>query len=131
MDGLHSDLDLNAATSPSHGGTLVFDRYDLRRLEVTEVTDDQDPYPGTTDGEADFVWLIEESTQVGFLEIPGYGFPYLDIDPTDFTTTQQIRVRVIALDRAAHDLSSCPVEQPTCALTAGCYQWITWDIEFM
>lgn len=117
--------------SPNYAtGTLVFDLFDLRRLEVTQVTDDLDPFPGAANGETDFLWLIEESPGAGFVEIPGYGFPYLDVDGTQFALNQRIRVRVVALDRATHDLSPCPVELSTCALSAGCFQWITWDIEF-
>ncbi len=120
-----------AATAPDFGtGTLVFDRFDTRRLEVTQVTDDLDPYPGAG-GETDFLWMVEEVPGAGFVEIPGYGFPYLDVEGQDYALNQRIRVRVVALDRATHDLSSCPVNLATCALRAGCFQWITWDIEFM
>ncbi len=121
-----------ASTSPDFAsGTLVFDRLSVRRLEVTGVTDDLDPYPGGADGEADFIWMIELSPGEGFVELSGYGFPYLDIDGADFALNQRVRVRVIVLDRVSHDLSSCPVDLDTCALRAGCFQWITWEIEFL
>jgi hypothetical protein len=120
-----------ASTSPDFAtGTLVFDRFDVRRLEVTQVTDDLDPFPGSASGETDFQWQIEEAPGAGFMDIPGYGFSYLDLDGGQFALNQWIRVRVVALDRAAHDLSSCPVTLATCALRAGCFQWVTWDIEF-
>jgi hypothetical protein len=120
-----------ASTSPDFvTGTLVFDRFDVRRLEVTQVTDDLDPFPGSGSGETDFLWQVEHSPGAGFVEIPGYGFPYLDIDGAEFSLNQRIRVRVVALDRADHDLSGCPVDLATCALGAGCFQWITWEIEF-
>ncbi len=119
------------STSPDFAtGTLVFDRFDVRRLEVTQVTDDLDPFPGSAAGEIDFLWQMEHTPGAGFVEIPGYGFSYLDIDGGDFALNQRIRVRVVALDRAAHDLSGCPVNLATCALGAGCFQWITWEIEF-
>jgi len=133
---LHFEVDPDeapclASTSPDFAtGTLVFDRFDVRRLEVTQVTDDLDPFPGGQEGETDFVWQVEAAPGAGFSEVPGYGFPYFDIDGAEFALNQRIRVRVLALDRATHDLSSCPVELATCALGAGCFQWITWDIEF-
>lgn len=136
MCQLHFEVDPDespciASTSPDFAtGTLVFDRFDVRRLEVTQVIDDLDPFPGGGDGETHFQWLVEDAPGAGFVEIPGYGFPYLNIDGTEFALNQRIRVRVVAQDRATHDLSSCPVDLATCALGAGCFQWITWDIEF-
>jgi len=133
---LHIEVDADeepciASTSPDFAtGTLVFDRFEVRRLEVTQVTDDLDPFPAGEGGETDFVWQMEEAPGAGFLEIPGYGFPYLDLDGAQFALNQRIRVRVTARDRALHDLSTCPVNLSTCALTAGCFQWVTWDIEF-
>jgi len=107
-----------ASTSPDFAtGTLVFDRFDVRRLEVTQVIDDLDPFPGSASGETDFIWQMEHASGAGFLEIPGYGFPYLDIDGADFALNQRIRVRVVALDRAEHDLSGCP-------------EHLAWEIEF-
>lgn len=120
-----------ASTSPDFAmGTLVFDRFEMRRLEVTQVTDDQDPFPGSPSGEADFRWQLEQTAGAGFVDIPGYGFSYLNIDGGEYALNQRIRVRVTALDRADHDLSSCPANLAICALRAGCFQWITWDIEF-
>ncbi len=116
-----------AATDPDFStGTLIFDRSEVRRLEVIQVTDDLDPYPGGA--EASFEWSLETEPGEGFVPIAGYHFAYLDVDGADYNLGQQIRVRVRPLDRVERDAPQCPESQQTCG--SDCYEWITWDIEF-
>lgn len=107
-------------------GALVFDRTERRRLEVTRVQDDLDPYPGGA--YASFAWSVEWSQGSGFMPVVGYGFPYLDIEGADYSLGQRIRVRVRPLDRVDRPPPICPESQITCG--ASCFEWITWDIEF-
>jgi hypothetical protein len=119
------------ATDPDYRiGRLLFDRSETRRLEVTSVTDDLDPYPAAATGTTTFRWLISDGGDGRFMEIGGYPLPYLDLDGTDFALGQQVRVRVVAEDRVVRDLSACPENQALCAIVAGCFQWVTWDLEF-
>lgn len=118
-------------TTPGHSALnprLFFDLDETRRLEVLRVEDDLDPYPPA--GGISFTWQIDEGLGGGFRAVPGYDEPFLDIDPNDYSAGQQIRVRVIVQDRETRDLSSCPPQEPTCSLVAGCPQWVTWEIEF-
>lgn len=115
------------ATEPSYAsGTLVFDRTETRRLEVTRVSDDLDPYPGGA--QASFAWSVELSPGAGFLPVAGYDFPYLDLDGAAYQLGQAIRVRVLPLDREERPPLACPETQVTCG--DDCLRWITWDIEF-
>ncbi|MDY0003850.1 MAG: hypothetical protein RBU30_21310 [Polyangia bacterium] len=115
------------STVPGYSaGLLVFDRTESRRLEVTRVSDDLDPYPGGALGS--FAWWVELASGSGFLPVSGYGFPYLDLDGSAYLLGQRIRVRVMPLDRVERDMPLCPEEQATCGDL--CLRWITWDIEF-
>jgi hypothetical protein len=115
------------ATDPDFAtGTLIFDRGEIRRLEVTQVQDDLDPYPGSA--QASFAWSMERSPGEGFTVLSGYHFPYLDLDGADYDLGQIVRVRVRPLDRVERDPPQCPESQQTCG--SQCFQWVTWDIEF-
>jgi hypothetical protein len=115
------------ATDPDFStGTLIFDRAEIRRLEVTRVSDDLDPYPGGP--QASFAWSLEISPGDGFSPVTGYHFPYLDLEGVDYDLGQLIRVRVRPLDRVDREPPQCPESQQTCG--SQCFEWVTWDIEF-
>lgn len=107
-------------------GALVFDRTEVRRLEVTHVADDLDFYPGGP--HASFRWSVSSAPGEPFAPVSGYSYPYLDVDGAAFDLGQVIRVRVIPEDRVDRPAPGCPESQTTCG--ADCFEWVTWEIEF-
>ncbi|MCD6499469.1 MAG: hypothetical protein J7M25_14345 [Deltaproteobacteria bacterium] len=117
------------ATSPDASASrLIFDVGQPRRLEVLLVDDDLDGYP--PGGQLSFSWSIQPDPNQPFFPVSGLDEPALNLDPNDYTSGQQVRIRVTVRDRIDRDLSSCSQQSDQCNLVADCAQWVTWNIEF-
>ena len=122
-----------AGTSPDAlTPTLLSAIGETRRLLVTQVDDDLNPWPAHADGGvAQFQWLIGPGDGT-FRVIPNWTQAYYDLDGSGYTVGQHVQVRVIVTDSDPdHDLPVCP--DPTtrsCSTPIGCPDWVTWNLEF-
>src|SRR5262245_28209901 len=100
-----------------------------KRLAVTRVDDDLNPWPPTTHGAAQFQWLIKNPGDTDFRVVAGATQAFFDIDGSLHTVGDEVLVRVIVTD-PAHAAPSCPPEQPRCDYVGGCPGRLTWDLEY-
>ena len=103
---------------------------------VNLVTDDADPYPGSSLGT--FTWWYRMGKSSAFARLSNtYQYPYqsnqLDFGQDVFVTGDEIQVRVEYQDRVSRDFSSCDQNADRCELVpgSGCYQWVTWTVDFI
>ena len=100
-------------------------------FSVQTVTDDGDPFPGSSTGVTTFSWFLGlGSDPVVYL---GRNFPSYTMDFNLYSIGDEARVRVEISDRnqaaVAAVLLGCG-DQPLCAGRPGCYQRATWTVGF-
>jgi hypothetical protein len=113
-------------------GAYVIDRAELQHFLVTGVADDLDPFPSPQLG---FVWSIWRERDPTWRAVPSWSLPSFDLDPSQFSVGEKLRVRVEPLDRTQQragcsaDADTCTVD--SCLVPPGqtCQQWATWDLE--
>jgi hypothetical protein len=101
------------------------------------VDDDGDPYPPRSarpGAMSQFVWSME---LMGVLKAKGGLFqpPELVLPANEHRPGDLVHVRLQYLDRVdltgGRDYSSCdPMALGNCALKPGCYQWVTWTVQY-
>ncbi|HET6284817.1 MAG TPA: hypothetical protein VFH73_27925 [Polyangia bacterium] len=120
-------------TVPSVNASTVVHPHDMPdRFEVSRVDDDGDPLPAGPRGQSHFAWALA----VGDGPMAYYDnrdIPWLDIVPGMFQVGDTARVRVEINDRnvaaSRRALMSCG-DQDLCSAHAGCFQRVTWKIEY-
>jgi hypothetical protein len=103
---------------------------ETRRLLVTQVDDDLNPWPARVAGEvAHFQWLIGPGDGT-FRVIPNWTQAYYDLDGSGYTVGEQVQVRVIVTDADSTHVPSCDPMIGSCPTPMGCPDWVTWNLEF-
>jgi hypothetical protein len=121
-----------------------FDFYDRERvLKVTEVQDDGDPWPAPgRPSQRAFRWSIRKHVpdmmMARFERRVSAVFDSFTIPAREYQPRDRIDVRVEYFDRRdledpqARGVSSrCRPEDRVCELSPGCFQWITWTVEYL
>lgn len=122
-----------AGTSPdANTPTLLTVIGESRRLQVTQVDDDLNPWPARYAGQAaHFQWLIGPGDGT-FREVPNWtDLPYFDLDTSGYTVGAEVQVRVVVTDSDSTHMPVCT--DPTtrsCSTPIGCPDWVTWQLEF-
>jgi hypothetical protein len=102
------------------------------RFEVTRVLDDADPFPrGRHDGTTSFAWFLGRGTEP--MRNLNNIFSFLPIPPDFFRLGEQVRIRVEIADRNRHFIEQVLLgckDEPLCAARPGCYQRVTWTVEY-
>jgi hypothetical protein len=116
-------------TSPDANTQLLLTAVgETRRLIVTSVNDDLNPWPADTHGgRAYFQWLIDSGG--GFRIIPNWTESYYDLDGNGYIVGDQVQVRVMVTDEDATHVPSCNAQVDACP-TLTCPAWLTWHLEF-
>jgi hypothetical protein len=104
---------------------------ETRRLLVTRVDDDLNPWPTDSHGgHAYFQWLIN-SGDGNYRVIPNWTESYFDLDTIGYVVGDSVQVRVVVSDDDATHVPICT--DPTmrvCQTPIGCPDWVTWNLEF-
>jgi hypothetical protein len=104
---------------------------------VYRVIDDGDPLPPPSDrpSRASFTWSFRVGRTGDFQRLLGVAGPSLELPPAWFRPGDTVQVRAAYADRedrraaleACHksDALLCEAEPKS-----GCYQWVTWTVEY-
>jgi hypothetical protein len=117
-------------TSPDANTQLLLTAVgETRRLLVTSVDDDLNPWPANSHGgHAYFQWLIN-SGDGNFRVISNWTASYYDLDGSGYTVGEHVQVRVIVTDDDPMHVPMCNSNVDACP-TLSCAQWLTWNLEF-
>lgn len=116
--------------SPTTLNTIGFADQSLT-FQVSNVSDDGDPYTGSGPTTGTFIWSYRTSTNGAFLRMPRYNSNRMDFVPGVFVIGDVIQIRVEYQDRVSRNLSSCDPNADRCELLPGCAQWVTWTVSFL
>lgn len=120
-------------TMPSiNATTVVHQTKDPVRFEVSRVDDDGDPWPGGGRGQARFDWAWARGDE-SMMYLNNRDLAWFDFPGNTFKIGDTVRVRVEVSDRnrpaTERILLSC-MDQDVCAARPGCFQRVTWKIEY-
>ena len=120
--------------SPTTLSTIGFANQSLT-FQVSNVSDDGDPYTGSGPATGTFIWSYRTGTNGTFMRMPNR-YPYnsfnrWDFGPGVFVIGDVIQIRVEYQDRVGRNLISCDPNADRCELVAGCAQWVTWTVYFL
>jgi hypothetical protein len=125
------------------GATYVLGRTAPARFSVTEVLDDNDPFPATT--RTRFTWSLWRESDPVWREVRDWSLPEYRLDPESFLVDELVRVRVMVQDSVtSRPAPSCDVGDDVCPLVRdypndvcyrepvrqSCQSWVTWNVRF-
>jgi hypothetical protein len=116
--------------SPTTLSTIGFADQSLT-FQVSNVSDDGDPYTGSGPTTGTFIWSYRTSTNGAFLRMPRNNSNRMDFVPGSFVIGDVVQIRVEYHDRVNRNLTSCDPNADRCELVAGCAQWVTWTVYFL
>ncbi len=117
--------------SPTTLSTIGFADQSLT-FQVSNVSDDGDPYTGSGPTTGTFIWSYRTSTSGAFMRMQNlYNSNRMDFGPGSFVIGDVVQIRVEYHDRVGRDLSSCDPNADRCELVPGCAQWVTWTVSFL
>ncbi|GEM_PF-2232432 len=119
-----------AGFSPTTLSTIGFADQSLT-FQVSNVSDDGDPYTGSGPTTGTFIWSYRTSTNGAFLRMPRNNSNRMDFVPGSFVIGDVVQIRVEYHDRVNRNLTSCDPNADRCELVAGCAQWVTWTVYFL
>jgi hypothetical protein len=127
------------ATNPPFdtGGKLLGFEQQQRDFAVLEVQDDGDPLPPPPrPTERAFIWYVRKPDSTTFDWRVNEGLPNFLIPAKSYQALQRIEVRLEYRDRVtaanpgARSLAHCKPEDRLCESSPGCYQWVTWTVDY-
>jgi hypothetical protein len=125
------------------GATYVLGREAPARFSVTEVIDDNDPFPATT--RTRFLWSLWRESDPVWRAVRDWSLPEYRLDPENFLVDELVRVRVMAQDSVtSRPAPSCDIQEDVCPLVrdypndiclpesvrGSCQSWVTWNVRF-
>jgi hypothetical protein len=120
-----------AGFSPATLSTIGFANQSLT-FQVSNVSDDGDPYTGSGPTTGTFIWSYRTSTNGAFMRMRNlYNSNRMDFGSGSFVIGDVVQIRVEYHDRVGRSLSSCDPNADRCELVAGCAQWVTWTVYFL
>jgi hypothetical protein len=117
--------------SPTTLSTIGFANQSLT-FQVSNVSDDGDPYTGSGPTTGTFIWSYRTSTTGAFMRTQNlYNSNRMDFGAGAFVIGDVLQIRVEYQDRVNRNLSSCAPNVDRCELVTGCAQWVTWTVYFL
>jgi hypothetical protein len=117
--------------SPTTLSTIGFANQSMT-FQVSNVSDDGDPYTGSGPTTGTFIWSYRTSTNGAFMRMRNlYNSNRMDFGPGSFVIGDVVQIRVEYQDRVGRSLSSCDANADRCELVPGCAQWVTWTVYFL
>ena len=117
--------------SPTTLSTIGFANQSMT-FQVSNVSDDGDPYTGSGPTTGTFIWSYRTSTNGAFMRMRNlYNSNRMDFGSGSFVIGDVVQIRVEYHDRVGRSLSSCDPNADRCELVAGCAQWVTWTVYFL
>lgn len=125
------------------GETYVLGREAPARFSVTEVLDDNDPFPATT--RTRFTWSLWRESDPVWRQVRDWSLPEYRLDPENFLVDELVRVRVRVQDSVtSRPAPSCDTQEDVCPLVRdypndicfpepvrqSCQSWVTWNVRF-
>jgi hypothetical protein len=117
--------------SPTTLSTIGFANQSMT-FQVSNVSDDGDPYTGSGPTAGTFIWSYRTSTNGAFMRMRNlYNSNRMDFGSGSFVIGDVVQIRVEYHDRVGRSLSSCDPNADRCELVPGCAQWVTWTVYFL